>query len=58
MADKCPNCGYCPHCRWSSQPPITHPYFPSYPYYPYAPYYEPWIVWSSTGTSNEISING
>ena len=33
--DTCPNCGYCPHCKRSSQPWYPYPWYP-YSRYPYS----------------------
>lgn len=41
--DRCPNCGYCPHCGQSRQQALPPTYIP-YPVYPYRPYVAPWVT--------------
>lgn len=60
--DKCPNCGYCPHCGRAAAPTVVPvPVYPPW-YWPTVPYpYPYWIgtIPSTTGTivSNDISGN-
>lgn len=49
--DTCPNCGYCPRCKRSSQPWYPYPWR-SQPWYPY-PWY-PFVVWQQYD-SNRIT---
>lgn len=47
--EKCPNCGYCPHCGRSN------PVYPK-PWYPYNPYpYNPPYWYGRGGTTTKIT---
>ncbi len=52
--ERCPACGYCPHCGQSTAPPTYIPApFPVYPQYP-----SPW-PWGQTWiTSGGLSLGG
>jgi hypothetical protein len=60
--DRCPNCGYCPHCGQSTRPPvIPAPYPVPVPARPWQPYRGPyWYgepkVWSG-GSVSTISVS-
>jgi hypothetical protein len=54
--DRCPNCGYCPHCGQSKQQALPPTYIP-YPVYPY-PYVRPWVSpypYTIYGTSSTVT---
>lgn len=53
-SERCPNCGYCPHCGQSAKPQVIPQPYPV----PYRVYPQPWTereigvpyrVWSGTG---------
>jgi hypothetical protein len=56
----CPNCGYCPHCGRSDQPPVIPAPYPvpiparPWPERPHRPWYGPY--WSVTPPNPEVGF--